>query len=594
MLCCHPVSNIHILVDDCSEYDIEGGCDLYDSDLVLGHFESLGARELVLEFLLKLNNRNGLGALQDDLKAVYNGDKVFEQQYAVTLTGVPFGTVLNPIQREYLEKVTYDFLDEFSDAEPYRVEIRQSVDDTRRLLRGGRDETLGAWDDRRGLQAPAVVRAEAIVYGIGDDRKEFLEDLEAAFLKNTEQYKEEVQKQQYLPGEINDRSNLGSIFSEILGVQVKRTGPDEAVTGSSGQTADDGVDSTQIQIISFSVAIGLAFLYLVYRVMKDCVMVQDGWAVKNEKLSEKTENSSSRPELSNMDKPRQRSSVAVDVDSLAKVKLSSMDDSSMTDGPARRGRRPPSGRGVGRAKSSDAMGDSTSTAQPPKSKSDFTTEPRRGVARNKSADGDFMSSRAPTSSRSASREPTRGVGRAKSTDDLDFGMARRPVSAHSRGPPPSRGVGVSKSSDLSAMAGATRRPFAPSGQGRAAPASRGVGASRSFGGVEGFLGGAQGNGAANGAPATKRPGKKKKKKKNAGNGEASPGTPKKKKKSKSNASLTSDGSGSKKKPTSAKSVGAKGTKPKKKKSRGEENANGKPPKPPRRVDMAGPASPRVN
>lgn len=615
------------LADDCTEYGIAGACDLYDSDVQLSHYQSLSDRELILEFMLKLNNRKGLGPLDNNINVVFTGDEVFEQQYDVTLSGVPFGTVLNPIQREYLEKVTYDFLDEFSDAQPHRVTVRQAVEGRRQLR--GREEisgAVGAFGQRR-LQERGIVHSEAIVYGIGDDKKEFLKELDDAFLKNTDQYKEEVQKQQYLPGDINDRTNLGGIFSGLVGIKVKRIGSDEAVLASSGEVPpDDKLDSTQIQIISFSSAIGLATLWIIYRILKDCVWVQSGWEVKNEKLSTATESNLSRPELENMDKPRQkpRPSAVLDISTMKDIKLSSMDDSVRDEGSVRRGRRPPGARGVGRAKSSDDIDFfEPSSSRPARAKSDFPpATPTRGVARHKSADDDLFF---PGSTRSTGEPtrgvgrakssddidfglptrrhstadglPTRGVGRAKSTDDMDFGMRRESSSAHGRSAPPSRGVGMSKSSDLAGMVGASRRPSTPTGQVRPPPATRGVAKSNTFSGVEGFLGSNHNNGAAGGKNGVTPASKKKKKKKKTDNGEEGPATTKKKKKvtkAKSTASQSSEGSGKMSEDSGKKKTktGVKGKKTKKKSNieKDGDPASGRPPKPPRRVDMTGAAA----
>ncbi len=486
-----------LMIDDCSRYNLTSGCELYDSDIIFGHFKSLGARELVLEFLLKLNFRKGLGDLGDGISVTYVGDEVLEQEYDVTITGVPPGTVLNPIQRDYLEKVTFDFLEEFSTAEPHRVEIRQSVSD-QRLLR--RRETRHVHSSfTRDLEEQGVVHAEAVVFGIGKDREAFLEELEKAFVSNTEQYKEEVQRQQYLPGEINDETNLGVVFEGLTDITVKRFGPPSPPTPTVSSSKEK-LNSSQIQIIVFSVGLVVSFLWLVYRILKDCVWVEDGWTVKKEKLSEKVEREKgdavSRPELSNMDKPRQRPSMAIDITGLRKLKLPK-DDATVTtkDSSARRGRNAPTSRGVRSARSSDDL-----DLLRPKTRntSDHRREPTRGVGRAKSSDIDLFSEsycrNIPTSARSQG-EARRVVGRAKSSDDADiFGVERvtKGSSSHDRSVASSRGVGRSKSSDSMNLVGGPRPVHsgsAPSHKGRPASGSSVATNKNTSSGIEGSKGG---------------------------------------------------------------------------------------------------------
>ena len=651
----------------CTQHGFSSGCDLYDSDLVFGHYQSLNSRELSLEFITILNENNGQWNVGSQLNVTFIGDEVFQQDYDVTINGVASGTVMNPIQRAYLEQTTYNFLDNFSGAKPHQVDIGQTFGTGNRLLRGQFDEAF--WETRH-LQDKGVVKAVATVYGVDSNRNSFLTELEKAFIKNTKQYKEEVQKDQYLPGPINDQKNMGEIFAGITGITVKRaTRKQSSTTGSPPTSAHKKLNSAQIQIIVFSCTLGLAFFWLVYRVMKDCILVENGWAIKKQRLSEKIDrdeaNSMDRLELANMDKPRQSATTQVDIRALSDLKFNRSNDDSTVgtkDSGLRRGRKPPMGRVVGRAKSNDDMeffpsarggakgGGSQHQRDVPirgvaRTKSGDSTElnrraePTRGVGRTKSADIDLMfgsrsahgrpdtlTSRPDTlTSRSAHGRPepsVRGVSRAKNNDDMDFGRSRPISSLSAHGPAnPSRGVARSKSNDVMGMFGTNGRAAGGSGppaNGRPAPTARGVQKSSTFSGVEGFLGGGApkrpsfllGGGKSSGANVhstikststagndeTKK--KKGKKTKKVSNDEGSP-TTKKKKRPKSNSmmfmesksSASSNGTrgfGEKKK----KAAGEKG-KPKTKKNNNLGNStlpgvpNGRPPRPPTRVDMSG-------
>lgn len=243
----------------------------------------------------------------------------------------------------------------------------------------------------------------------------------------------EVQGQQYLPGEVNDGKNFGAIFEDLSDVSVARSQASEPTLPSTTSSSNkDKLDSSQIQIIVFSLLLAITFFWLVYRIMKDCVLVQDGWAVKKKKLSDKVERDKasalSRPELSNMDKPRQRTSVAIDIGSLPEIKLPTTDDASSV--PSKESsitsrRRAPPSRRVGATKSTDDL----DILRP---RSNLSTnvprEPTRGVRRAKSNDDtDLMFESLSATTLKSNRfqgEPVRGVARSKSSDNANFLMRR--------------------------------------------------------------------------------------------------------------------------------------------------------------------------
>lgn len=497
---------ICIHIDNCSQYGFNSGCELYDTDLQLRHYESLGSRELILEFMQKFNFQNGLGDdVDSDLNIVYIGGKVLQQTYNILLVGVPLDTVLNPIQRRYLESVTFDFLDDFSDVTPYRVEIGQAVDDESRrrrmlLRRGQRSfDTMDSRLSQRSLAGLGLVRLEATIFGIGDDLDEFREDIEMALLDNTAQYRTEIQKQQYLPGDINDETNFGDIFAELEGTTVNRqlTSSEEAST----DTSNGGMSADEIQIIVFSSVLALSFLYLVYRVLRDCVFVQDGWRIKKQLLSEKIGKEptggvaarSTRPELENMDKPRQKPSKesisAIDIAKLKAFKEARPEEPAT---PARRGRKPPAMRGVDKSKSFDTTlfhidENSTEGAR---------REPFRGVKRNKSTDLPTRSTNKDSDFMARKPQSIGDIGsRTLYSEKSDNSSSERSCSRsfHGRLEPAQRGVGRARSSDGVILTAERSPQDAKSASshsrqgGRPPPATRGVKKSNTFSGVEQFV-----------------------------------------------------------------------------------------------------------
>jgi hypothetical protein len=188
--------------------------------------------------------------------------------------GSPADTILNPLQRDYIGSVTFDFLDSFSDQKPSLVEV-VGQEFSRRMqdsdLRGGRQLQVG------------VITAESFVYGIGDDADAFFDAIEDAFRSNEQQYRSQLQKEQYRPGAINEDEDFGAVFKDLIRVSVKTN---ETSSGGS----DDTTESDDLTwIIVFSVVLGLSFLFLVYRICKDCFLVKDGEQIKGESLTERKE-----------------------------------------------------------------------------------------------------------------------------------------------------------------------------------------------------------------------------------------------------------------------------------------------------------------
>jgi hypothetical protein len=247
---------------------------VYDNTLSFTHYESLKSKEVELELIRSIEITNNTIAFDGQAEMIYIGPQVLSRYYRLELVGSPADTILNPLQRDYIGSVTFDFLDSFSDQKPSLVEV-VGQEFSRRMqdsdLRGGRQLQVG------------VITAESFVYGIGDDADAFFDAIEDAFRSNEQQYRSQLQKEQYRPGAINEDEDFGAVFKDLIRVSVKTN---ETSSGGS----DDTTESDDLTwIIVFSVVLGLSFLFLVYRICKDCFLVKDGEQIKGESLTERKE-----------------------------------------------------------------------------------------------------------------------------------------------------------------------------------------------------------------------------------------------------------------------------------------------------------------
>jgi hypothetical protein len=264
---------IYCVSDDCTEYGLTNGCVVYDNTLSFTHYESLKSKEVELGLIRSIENANNTIAFDGQAEMVYIGPQVLSRYYRLELVGTPADTILNPLQRDYIGSVTFDFLDSFSDQKPSVVEVvGQKL--SRRMqesdLRGGRQLQVG------------VTTAESIVYGIGDDADAFFDAIEDAFRSNEQQYRSQLRKEQYRPGAINEGEDFGAAFKDLIKVSVK--------TNETSSGGSDTIESDDLTwVIVCSVVIGLSFLFLVYRVCKDCFLVKDGEQIKGQSLAERKE-----------------------------------------------------------------------------------------------------------------------------------------------------------------------------------------------------------------------------------------------------------------------------------------------------------------
>jgi hypothetical protein len=363
---------------------------LFNGVLDFRHFQSVTPKEISFEVTRAFASMGTLRFEDYNFALVYAGDPILKAGYDILLEGVPDDVLLNPLQREYVEDVTMQFLELFSDVEPYQVNVfGQNIERRRNLRAVGRD-----------LQSTGVVSIQAGISGIGPDEKEYFDLIEEAFDKSGDMYRELLVKQQFRPSQINDEQDFGVLFANLAGVSVIATGNTPSSSGGGSEPEGDGLTKTQIQIIIFSAVLALSVCLLCYRLSLDCFCVAGSDRAKTKKLTRnqakdeaKREGkmSADRPELQNMD--------------LA-PKAKPVPEQSR---PTARGRSRSPSRGVAVSKSSGSMGAFFGSSKP-------TPEaPSRGRSRSPSA---------PTRGRSQS--PSRGVQRK------DFKIPSKSSSAHDR------------------------------------------------------------------------------------------------------------------------------------------------------------------
>ena len=296
--------------EDCKQYGFEAGCDIYTTQALFEHHASLDSRELILDLLLKLPFQDGYVLDFDGLAITYTGVDALAKDFEISLTGLPSGTILSPIQRGYMADVVYNFIESSSAVVPHRVEVSQTA--RRKLLRS------------RELQEEQELLTVATISGIGNDADDFQKDIDAAFQSENAQFLRELQRRQYLPGPINDGADLGAMFADVTDVSIWVRGETAPIVpGTVGGGDSNGMSNRKIQLIAFSVGLGLAVLFLAYRLLKDCILVKRGFHVENKKLSEKTtasDDSSPAPEHDDKDIKPETPNSSFGVDNLTGIK----------------------------------------------------------------------------------------------------------------------------------------------------------------------------------------------------------------------------------------------------------------------------------
>lgn len=378
------------------------------------------SKEIELELLGSLEKRNDTIGLDDDITIFYIGDQILEHYYEIDLRGVKRETTfLNPLQRDYIGEVTFHFLDEYAEVEPYKVEFvgQLFASDKKRHLRG-----------RRKLQEPGQIRVGVNIFGVGSDESEFFAAIEEAFQDNDGNYKNQLQRAHTRPGQINEIGDFGSIYKDLVSVSV--------ISNKTTVETDDSsffLYDNQFWVYVCSATLSMSFLFLVYRIYSDCCCcVKNASEITKETLTDSHQESSTQPSFQ---KEADYSKRSTETQETVQSEASSR-------APMRRLKANKS-RGSSKKRSSSSIGQGTQTKNHKESQGVKTTKSRRGVRATKSF-GDAPSS-GKTVSRSKRFSPHRGNDAAKRRSST--GIRSISPKTTNNFEPSRRGVSASKSFD---------------------------------------------------------------------------------------------------------------------------------------------------
>jgi hypothetical protein len=313
----------------------QSGCTLLEATTTWSHYESISTKKLTLEVLLGLTDqKENVAALeQDGSPLVYIGDQALQDVFELTLSGVPAGTLLNPIQRRYASGVTRHFLEtnlvvpsaeSSSGNTVYDVVVQQQTEVAtgrrrrqrrrRRMLRGSADyeeddEDMELYDSERNMDdvhfsnkdmdhhhprnlqdSTASLSTLSVVYSVGDPNKanDFSKSIKTLFSKQQRVYTSALKLEQLRPGEINQGANLGAIFQGLIGVQMSGYIPPNVTDTNDDASDEDETDNSKLWILIWSSVLAVSVVWLTYRVCKDYFLVaEEAFIHKREKLSER-------------------------------------------------------------------------------------------------------------------------------------------------------------------------------------------------------------------------------------------------------------------------------------------------------------------
>ena len=295
-----PIDRTGILSDkeDCGdEANFQEGCILFEVTTVWKHYQSLSNKELTLHLLKAFtDNKENVAVLNGRSTIAYVGNQVLEQYFMMKMSGVPVGTLLNPIQRRYASDVTLRFLETFlEDKTVYGVEVetQTSVAERRMLpsLRTTMEGGIDAQHLQRDLQAVATLETKVIIYGVDhpDNSESLFNAVEATFAQNQRRYLRELSRGHLRPGVINDGVDLGGVFHGLLGVQMSIEGLSNVT--DVGTYESDTSDENNIGVKWIYIWAGVftfSMTWLAFRIARDyCLVPEEARLQKKERLSER-------------------------------------------------------------------------------------------------------------------------------------------------------------------------------------------------------------------------------------------------------------------------------------------------------------------
>ena len=264
-------------------------CALISATVTFKHLRNLDQGLLEIDIL---RHRKDLDAIVSSyvspVETSYAGDPLSKAEFAITLTGVPIGKVMNIVQKLYFQDVTVNFLRNNVDSKVFNVLVTDEDPEIPFLEDG---EKPSRTRSRNLVRTPAL-RATRILEDADDSGGKILIIIEIAaegsvpelrnmvlegIGNNLDQFTMELISHQMRPTEINEKE-FGDFFAGLKNTQVKpyvpkteNTGPTSS--GANGQSTSVGTGGRpegSVWVIVCILLIVFSFLWLCYRIYIDC------------------------------------------------------------------------------------------------------------------------------------------------------------------------------------------------------------------------------------------------------------------------------------------------------------------------------------
>eukprot|EP00538_Stauroneis_constricta_P012531 CAMPEP_0119555372 /NCGR_PEP_ID=MMETSP1352-20130426/7611_1 /TAXON_ID=265584 /ORGANISM="Stauroneis constricta, Strain CCMP1120" /LENGTH=1335 /DNA_ID=CAMNT_0007602125 /DNA_START=426 /DNA_END=4433 /DNA_ORIENTATION=- len=287
------------ICDSAYQQFFTNGCQVVDVEIRFTHLPGLlTSRQLELEMVLAMTNNLELtqSRLRSNHGIVFVSDiRPLESRFTIVCNGVPSSTILNPIQRTYVQDSLMKYFDHIYDIRQselrndmevntiprvFRVKIEsQRTENRRRLRRLQVSET-----DR----PTAVLQLETLLVGLGTNASQqaYIESMERAFQTYDQELFDQLSLGHHLPGPVNrGGTNFGDIFANLFRVSTSISRGDGSGGNGGIASSDDtpdasnssgdssGVTTNDIIIYVCSVVLGLSVIFLIYRFAKDYLLV---------------------------------------------------------------------------------------------------------------------------------------------------------------------------------------------------------------------------------------------------------------------------------------------------------------------------------
>jgi hypothetical protein len=242
-------------------------CSLILSTVKFAHLQTVAPGDLRKEVFESTDKIGESVSAYSDFEVEYVGDSFVEEDYIITLRGIPPGSTMNTLQQRYFERITTDFLAEFAEISIYHVKVIQlegAGEDVAEDSDGERLLSLGLRGTRR-LQSEGELLVVTTVSG-GGSSLDLQTNVLDTILNNTDIYVKELSLQQLRPGEINE-GDSGALFESLQGVGVVLKPADfgaldDAVSGG-------GTGKSNVWLYLCIAGIAVSVIFLAYRIYRD-------------------------------------------------------------------------------------------------------------------------------------------------------------------------------------------------------------------------------------------------------------------------------------------------------------------------------------